>query len=82
MKILFILGAYKPRASANGLCSSNIIEYLKNEGHAVTVLANHNIGCDQHTLKDGLSVYRVKPRMYVRLKEYAEVYSKTSLTSE
>lgn len=77
MKILFILGAYKPRASANGLCSSNIIEHLKNEGHAVTVLANHNIGCSEYAVEDGISVYRVKPRMYMRLKEYAEVYSKT-----
>lgn len=77
MKILFILGAYKPRASANGLCSSNIIERLKNSGHFVTVLSNQNIGSETCTTKDGITVYRVKQRLYLRLKEYAEVFLKT-----
>ncbi len=76
MKILFILGAYKPRASANGLCSSNIIEALKKQGHSVTVLANRNIGYHRPAVEDGVSVYRVKQRLYLRLIEYSEVYAK------
>ncbi|MBP1573091.1 MAG: hypothetical protein J6A55_04730 [Oscillospiraceae bacterium] len=77
MKILFILGAYKPRASANGLCSSNIIECLKNEGHSVTVLANHSLDCTDYTLEDGVAIYRVRQRIYIRLREYSEVISKS-----
>ncbi len=75
MKILFILGAYKPRASANGLCASNVIEHLKRQGHTVTVLANHTIGCDQHEIENGMEVYRVKQRLSLRLKEYGTVFA-------
>lgn len=75
MKILFILGAYKPRASANGLCASNVIEQLKRQGHTVTVLANSNIGCDPHEIDNGMEVYRVKQRLSIRLKEYSSVFA-------
>ena len=75
MKILFILGAYKPRASANGLCASNVIEQLKCQGHTVTVLANCNIGCDPHEVDNGMEVYRVKQRLSIRLKEYSSVFA-------
>ena len=80
MKILFILGAYKPRASANGLCSLNIIRCLKDEGHSVTVLCNQTIGCGRHTIEDNIPIYRVKQRLYLRLKEYSEVYANAEPT--
>lgn len=73
MKILFVLGAYKPHASANGLCSSNVIEFLKKQGHSVTVLCNQSIGCEAYEYGAEGSVYRLKPRFYVRLREYAEL---------
>ena len=75
MKILFMLGAYKPRASANGLYASNVIEHLKHQGHTVTVLANHSLGCDLHETENGMDVYRVKQRLSLRLKEYSAVYA-------
>jgi len=38
VKILFILGAYLPNPSANGVCVKNAAGALKSRGHAVTVL--------------------------------------------
>lgn len=75
MKVLFILGAYKPRASANGLCASNIIAYLKSKGHAVTVISNQNMGCTPYKIEEDIPVYRVKQRLYLRLKERADALS-------
>lgn len=74
MKILYICGAYKPRASANGLCSDNVIQQLIREGHSVTALVNAAIGCDVYSSEDGLDIYRVKPRLFLRLNEYGQVY--------
>lgn len=74
MNILYILGAYKPRASANGICSDNIIKQLANEGHSVTVLANASIGCKSHCTDGcGIEVFRVKQRLFLRMKEWREV---------
>ena len=70
MKILFILGAYKPRASANGLCVTNVVEYLKSQGHSITVLSNKHIDGDGYENENGVEIYRVKQRLFFRIKEY------------
>lgn len=75
MKILFILGAYKPRASANGLCAFNVIENLISHGHSVTVLANDSIGRPDHEVIDDVEIFRVKRRLPLRLMEWADVHS-------
>ncbi len=77
MKVLYILGAYKPKMSANGICSDNIINELKKQGHKVTVLCNHYDGLPFYENVDNLDVFRVKPKLYVQLKQYSETHSKT-----
>lgn len=73
MKILYILGAYKPKASANGLCSENIINRLSAEGHSVTVISNLQCETPEYTREaDGTEIYRVKQRLYLRLKAFGE----------
>ena len=74
MKILYILGAYKPRASANGLCSDNIIKNLILNGHSVTVLANKMHGVlDYEVNSEGIQIFRVRQRLSIRLKEWGEI---------
>lgn len=76
MKFLYILGAYKPKASANGICSDNIIEQLIKEGHSVTVVSNASHGAPEYSVQpNGAEIYRVKQRLYLRLKEFGEVKS-------
>ncbi len=76
MKILYILGAYKPNMSANGVCSDNVINQLLEEGHEVTALVNSAIGACKR-LKDGsLTVVRVKQKLSVRLREKSEALVK------
>ena len=73
MRFLYILGAYKPKASANGICSENIIEQLIKGGHSVTVISNAARGVPEYSVQpDGVEVYRVKQRLYLRLKEYGD----------
>ena len=69
MRFLYILGAYKPKASANGICSENIIEQLIKGGHSVTVISNAARGVPEYSVQpDGVEVYSVKQRLYLRLK--------------
>lgn len=76
MRFLYILGAYKPKASANGICSENIIEQLIKGGHSVKVISNAARGVPEYSVQpDGVEVYRVKQRLYLRLKEYGEIKS-------
>lgn len=76
MRFLYILGAYKPKASANGICSENIIEQLIKGGHSVTVISNAARGVPEYSVQpDGVEVYRVKQRLYLRLKEYGDAKS-------
>lgn len=75
MKILFILGAYKPRASANGLCVANVVDYLKRQGHSITVLSNKHIDGGSYDNENGVEIYRVKQRLFFRIKEYVSLNS-------
>lgn len=72
MKILYILGAYKPNMSANGVCSDNVITRLLEEGHEVTALVNAVKGVPYRSEDGSLTVVRVRPRLYTRLSENAE----------
>lgn len=72
MKILFILGAYKPRASANGLCSEKVVEEFLKNGHDVTILCNKNVGTNDFLkISDNFKIYRIKQRLYLRLIEWS-----------
>lgn len=71
MEILFILGAYKPKASANGICSEKIIKQLIDEGHNVTVISNY-YSSTNNSITSNETNYYVKQRMYLRLIDYAD----------
>lgn len=68
MKILYILGAYKPKPSANGICSENVIEALREAGHEVTILANDV----KYGKEKDSGIYHVKQRLFLRLVEIGE----------
>lgn len=70
MKILYILGAYKPRASANGICSENIIQGLVGDGHEVTVISNRLFDCPEFVEDSGVKIHRIKPRLYIRVTDW------------
>lgn len=71
MKILYILGAYKPNMSANGICSDNVIQRLLQDGHEVTALVNATESCKERSVDGNLTIERVKPRLFLRLSEKA-----------
>ena len=79
MKILYILGAYKPRASANGLCSDNVLQELVEQGHDVTVIANRLFDCPDYLEENGLKIFRIKPRFSYWLSDWAKVNNKRKI---
>lgn len=78
MKILYILGAYKPNMSANGVCSDNVINQLLEEGHEVTALVNSAPGASKSCKDGALTVVRVKQRLSAVLTEKSEALTKTN----
>ncbi len=78
MRILYILGDYKPNMSANGVCSNNVINQLLSEGHEVTVLCHTADGVPPISKEENLTVVRVKPRLVLRLNKKSDVLRKTN----
>lgn len=74
MKILYILGAYKPRASANGICSDNVLHELVEQGNEVTVIANRMYDYPKYSEEDGLKIYRVRPRFSYWLSDWGKCH--------
>ena len=72
MKILYILGAYKPRASANGICSDNVLQELVAQGNDVTVIANRLYDCPEFSEENGLKIHRIKPKFSYWLSDWAK----------
>lgn len=72
MKILYILGAYRPNMSANGLCSDNVIKALVEAGHKVTVLANATVGYPKERTEDGIEIITVKPKAIIYMTEKSQ----------
>ena len=70
MKILYILGAYKPRASANGICSDNVLQELVAQGNEVTVIANRMYDYPEYSEENGLKIHRVRPRFSYWLSDW------------
>lgn len=66
-KVLFILGAYFPNYSANGICCKNVIDELVNKGYDVDCIVNSTPQCKKKLNLDGATVHPVKPRLYIRL---------------
>lgn len=72
MKILYILGAYKPRASANGICSDNVLQELVAQGNDITVIANRLYDCQKYSEENGLKIYRIRPRFSYWLSDWGK----------
>lgn len=72
MKILYILGDYKPYMSANGVCSDNVIQKLLEEEHTVTALVKTAFEAPIFSKQGNLTVVRVKPRLALRLSQKSE----------
>lgn len=70
--ILFILGKYYPKSSANGVCCKNIVDECKRQGFNVTCVVNSDVTRPKHEVIDGVEVYRIKARLYYRILDWCE----------
>lgn len=71
-KILFLLGKYFPKSSANGVCCKNIVDECKRQGIDVTCVINGDVTRSRHEFIDGVEVYRIKPRLHYRILDWCE----------
>ena len=67
MKVLFILGMYHPRYSANGLCCKNVIDECVAKGWEVSCIVNAYDGNKKMYQLDGAKIYPIKPRLSYRM---------------
>lgn len=73
-KILFIVGTYLPKASANGICVSKVAEQLINEGYSVDCLCMKNCESPAFEIIDGVGVYRINGPLSYR---FTQITSKS-----
>lgn len=66
MRVLFLVGAYHPHYSANGLCVKNVVDACMARGVEVTCIVNDAVGCRKEERIDGAFVKRIKPRWIIR----------------
>lgn len=71
-KILFLLGKYFPKSSANGVCCKNIVDECKRQGLDVTCVINGDATRPWHEFIDNVEVYRIKPRLHYRILDWCE----------
>ena len=69
-KILFILGSYLPNASANGICTSKVIEQFDKNEYEISVLAIRTKGLDVKEEIDGVKIYRVNSTFNERIRSW------------
>lgn len=74
-KILFLLGKYFPKSSANGVCCKNIVDECKRQGMEVTCVINSDVTRPNHEYIDGVEVFRIKPRLFYRMIDWCEYNS-------
>lgn len=80
-KILFLLGKYFPKSSANGVCCKNIVDECKRQGMDVTCVINGDVTRPKHEFIDGIEVYRIKPRLYYRILDWCDYNPKNKWTN-
>ena len=73
MKVLFILGMYHPRYSANGLCCKNVIDECVAKGWEVSCIVNAYDGNKKMYQLDGAKIYPIKPRLSYRMLEKSQL---------
>ena len=61
-RILFILGAYYPNYSANGLCCKNVVDECVENGYKVSCIVNSVKGYEKPFNLDGAKIFPIKPK--------------------
>ena len=71
--VLFLLGAYEPAPSANGICALMIIEKMKSLGINVSCVANMYQKREKEETIDGVKIRRIDNQLYLQLQEKAKL---------
>lgn len=71
-KILFILGMYHPKYSANGISCKNVIDECVNQGYDVSCIVNDYHGEKKEDVINGAKIYRIKHRLFDRVLQWCE----------
>lgn len=74
MKVLFLLGMYYPRYSANGLCCKNVIDACVEKGWEVSCIVNSYMGDFNPYELDGAKIYPIQTRLTYRISEWCETH--------
>ena len=59
-KVLFILGNYFPKMSANGVCCHQIMKKYTELGYDVTCISNEQYKTPSQAVNDGIKIHYVK----------------------
>lgn len=79
MKILFLMGMYHPRYSANGLCCKNVVDECIAKGWDVSCVVNSFNGNKNEYELGGAKIYPIKPRLSYRISEWCEIHPNSKL---
>ncbi len=71
-KILFILGMYHPRYSANGVSCKKVVDECISKGYDVSCVINDYAGEKKEDVIDGAKVYRIKHRLFDRVIQWCD----------
>lgn len=78
-KILFIVGNYFPKASANGVCAQNLIDVYLEKGFETDVVCFRHTNVDTPKIYKKSLIYTVKPDLRLRLFMLSEDYKGKAL---
>lgn len=70
--IIIMTGSYYPKPMANGICVHQVALALKNYGYAVHVICFKKKGDTNEEKINGISVHRVKMRLFFKMRFFAE----------
>lgn len=70
-RLLFLIGAFKPHSSANGICAERVVTACEKAGYDVTCIVNAAHNHLKQSQMNGIRVYRVLPRLSHRLREWS-----------
>ena len=71
-KLLFILGMYHPRYSANGISCKKVIDECVSRGYDVSCVINDYAGEKKEDVIDGAKVYRIRHRLFDRVIQWCD----------
>ena len=79
--ILFILGQFYPRSSANGVCCYNVINECVSSGHNVTCIVNNDSSFDDGFFKGKIKVVRIRPKFFSWVSDWVYYHPNNVLKS-